>query len=146
MSFSVLTIKRKMLTRRSTTNLSLLTERNALATISGTCSEAKSQASTEAADMIKAMMPIMMLLMNLTTIAIVWFGAKRIDIGEMQVGSLMAFLQYAMQILFSLLMVSFLFVMMPRASASAGSAAPPARCKYCSTRPPRPARTRATPR
>ncbi|HUI72966.1 MAG TPA: ABC transporter ATP-binding protein [Spirochaetia bacterium] len=64
--------------------------------------------------------PLMMLVMNFTTIAILWFGAKRIDIGEMQVGSLMAFLQYAMQILFSVLMVSFLFIMLPRASASAG--------------------------
>jgi len=66
------------------------------------------------------MMPLMMLIMNLTTIAIIWFGAKRIALGEMQVGSLMAFIQYAMQILFSLLMVSFLFIMLPRASASAG--------------------------
>jgi len=66
------------------------------------------------------MMPLMMLLMNLTTVAILWFGARRIDLGEMQVGSLMAFIQYAMQILFSLLMVSILFVMLPRASASAG--------------------------
>ncbi len=66
------------------------------------------------------MMPVMMLIMNLTTIAIIWFGAKRIDIGEMKVGALMAFIQYAMQILFSLLMVSMLFVMLPRASASAG--------------------------
>jgi len=66
------------------------------------------------------LIPLMMLVMNLTTIAIVWFGARRIDLGEMQVGSLMAFIQYAMQILFSLLMVSFLFVMLPRASASAG--------------------------
>jgi ATP-binding cassette, subfamily B, multidrug efflux pump len=66
------------------------------------------------------MMPLMMLLMNLTTIAIIWFGARRIDLGEMHVGSLMAFLQYAMQILFSLLMVSFLFIMLPRASASSG--------------------------
>jgi ATP-binding cassette subfamily B multidrug efflux pump len=65
------------------------------------------------------MMPVMMLLMNFTTIAIVWFGAQRIDLGEMQVGSLMAFIQYAIQILFSLLMVSFLFIMLPRASASA---------------------------
>jgi ATP-binding cassette subfamily B multidrug efflux pump len=67
-----------------------------------------------------AMMPLMMLIMNLTTAAVVWFGAKRIDLGEMQVGSLMAFIQYAMLILFSLLMLSFLFVMLPRASASAG--------------------------
>jgi ATP-binding cassette subfamily B protein len=64
--------------------------------------------------------PLMMLVMNFTSIAILWFGAKRIDIGEMQVGSLMAFLQYAMQIMFSVLMVSFLFIMVPRASASAG--------------------------
>jgi ATP-binding cassette, subfamily B, multidrug efflux pump len=64
------------------------------------------------------MMPLMMLLMNLTSISIIWFGAKRIDLGEMQVGALMAFIQYAMQILFSLLMVSFLFIMLPRASAS----------------------------
>ena len=66
------------------------------------------------------MFPLMMLLMNLTTIAIIWFGAKRIDLGEMQIGSLMAFIQYAAQILFSLLMVSMLFIMLPRASASAG--------------------------
>jgi ATP-binding cassette subfamily B multidrug efflux pump len=64
------------------------------------------------------LMPLMMLLMNLTTIAVIWFGARRIASGEMHVGSLMAFIQYAMQILFSLLMVSFLFVLLPRASAS----------------------------
>ena len=66
------------------------------------------------------MFPLMMLIMNFTTVAIIWFGAKRINLGEMQVGSLMAFIQYAMQILFSLLMVSFLFIMLPRAAASAG--------------------------
>jgi ATP-binding cassette subfamily B multidrug efflux pump len=60
------------------------------------------------------MMPLMMFLMNVTTVAIVWFGAQRIDLGEMQVGSLMAFIQYAMQILFSLLMLSMLFIMFPR--------------------------------
>ena len=64
------------------------------------------------------MMPLMMLIMNITMVAIIWFGAQRIDAGEMQVGGLMAFLQYGMQILFSLLMVSFLFIMLPRASAS----------------------------
>jgi len=65
------------------------------------------------------MMPIMMLVMNFSTIAIVWFGGLRIDAGQMQVGDLMAFIQYAMQIMFSLIMVSFMFVMVPRASASA---------------------------
>ncbi|MFI5369811.1 MAG: ABC transporter permease, partial [Spirochaetia bacterium] len=47
------------------------------------------------------MMPSMMLIMNLTAAALIWFGARRIAIGEMQIGSLMAFIQYAMQILFS---------------------------------------------
>ncbi|GIO57240.1 ABC transporter ATP-binding protein [Paenibacillus cineris] len=66
-----------------------------------------------------AMMPIMMIVMNLSTIAIVWFGGLRIRDGHMQVGDLMAFIQYAMQIMFSLIMVSMVFVMVPRASASA---------------------------
>ena len=69
--------------------------------------------------MIAVMMPLMMLVMNFTTIAVVWFGGIRIDTGHMQVGALMAFLQYAMMIMFSLLMASMLFVMVPRAWASA---------------------------
>lgn len=64
------------------------------------------------------LMPIMLLLVNLTSVAILWFGGLRIDSGEMQVGSLIAFLQYAGQILFSVLMLSFLLVMVPRAQAS----------------------------
>lgn len=66
-----------------------------------------------------SLMPLMMLAMNFSTIAIIWFGSIRIDNGHMQVGSLMAFIQYAMQIMFSLIMVSIIFVMIPRASASA---------------------------
>jgi len=66
-----------------------------------------------------SLMPIMMLTLNFTTIAIIWFGGIRIDNGSMQVGSLMAFIQYAMQIMFSLIMVSLMFVMIPRAAASA---------------------------
>lgn len=65
------------------------------------------------------MMPMMMLIMNFSTIAIVWFGGWRIDSGDMLVGDLMAFIQYAMQIMFSLLMLSMMFVMVPRASVSA---------------------------
>ena len=64
-------------------------------------------------------MPLMMLMMNLTTVAIIWFGGVRIDTGAMQVGDLMAFIQYVMQIMFALLMVSMMFVMIPRGSASA---------------------------
>lgn len=64
--------------------------------------------------------PLNGLLINFTTIAIIWFGAKRIDLGVMQVGGdMMAFLQYAMQILWAIMMLSILFVMLPRASASA---------------------------
>jgi ATP-binding cassette subfamily B protein len=66
-----------------------------------------------------SMWPLMMLIMNVTTIVILWFGAHLIDSGDMQVGSLIAFLQYAMQIMFSLLMVSMMMVMIPRAAVSA---------------------------
>lgn len=68
---------------------------------------------------IASIMPLMMLIMNLSIIAVVWFGSIRIDSGNMQVGDLMAFIQYIMQILFSLIMLSMIFVMIPRASASA---------------------------
>jgi ATP-binding cassette subfamily B multidrug efflux pump len=64
-------------------------------------------------------MPLMMIAMNFMAIAIIWFGGIRIDQGTMQVGALMAFVQYVMHIMFSLIMVSMIFVMIPRASASA---------------------------
>lgn len=65
------------------------------------------------------MMPVMMLVFNFTTIAVIWFGGLRIEAGHMQVGDLMAFVQYVMQIMFSVVMVSFMLVMIPRASVSA---------------------------
>lgn len=65
------------------------------------------------------LMPSMMLIMSLTQVAVVWFGGIRIDAGDMQVGDLMAFIQYAMQIMFSMVMLSMMFVLIPRASASA---------------------------
>ena len=65
------------------------------------------------------MMPAMMLVLNFTTIAIIWFGGMRVDAGKMQIGDLMAFLQYAMQIMFAFLMAAMMFVMIPRAQASA---------------------------
>src|SRR5689334_4147611 len=68
---------------------------------------------------VAALFPIMMLVLNLSTIAIVWFGSVRIDRGEMQVGALIAFMQYALQILFAMLMLSLMFVFLPRAAASA---------------------------
>ncbi len=63
-------------------------------------------------------MPGMTLLLNLASIAIIWFGGQRVAGGSLQVGDLMAFLQYMMQIMFSLMMVSMMFVMLPRAMAS----------------------------
>ncbi|HWQ78733.1 MAG TPA: ABC transporter ATP-binding protein, partial [Anaerovoracaceae bacterium] len=65
------------------------------------------------------MQPMMMLIMSLTSIAIVWFGGVRIAQGRMQIGDMMAFIQYAMQIMFSFIMVAIMFVMIPRAQASA---------------------------
>ncbi len=67
---------------------------------------------------VAALMPLMMLVLNVSSVAILWFGAIRINNGDMQVGALFAFLQYAMQILFALLMLSMMFIMLPRAAAS----------------------------
>lgn len=63
--------------------------------------------------------PIMMLIMNGTTLLVVWVGAHKIADSVMQVGDMMAFMQYAMQILFAFLMMSFMFIIVPRASVSA---------------------------
>lgn len=63
--------------------------------------------------------PSTMLVMNFSTLAILWFGSVRVDHLEMQVGNLMAFIQYVMQIMFAVMMVSMMFFMIPRASASA---------------------------
>ena len=65
------------------------------------------------------LMPVMSLILNYTIIAIIWFGSIRIDHGYMQVGDLMAFIQYVGLILFSMMMLSMIFVIIPRASVSA---------------------------
>ncbi|ABS60016.1 MULTISPECIES: ABC transporter ATP-binding protein [Fervidobacterium] len=62
--------------------------------------------------------PYMMIVMNFTTIAIIWFGAKQIDAGTLQVGQMMAVMQYVMQIMFSFIMISVIFIFLPRASVS----------------------------
>ena len=69
--------------------------------------------------MMAFLMPVMMLVMNLTVVGIIWFGGLRIDNGAMQIGDLMAFIQYVMQIMFALVMASMMFVMIPRAAVSA---------------------------
>ena len=65
------------------------------------------------------MMPAIMLVMNMTSLAILWFGGIRISIGEMDLGALSAFTQYAMQIMMSMLMLAMMFIMVPRAQAAA---------------------------
>jgi ATP-binding cassette, subfamily B, multidrug efflux pump len=69
--------------------------------------------------LIAFLMPALIVMLNLTSVAIIWFGSHRIDAGTMQVGAMIASLQYAMQILFAVFMVTAMFVMLPRASASA---------------------------
>ena len=64
-------------------------------------------------------MPAIMLIMNLTTVGIVWFGAQQIGGGTLQIGQLMAFIQYVTQIMFSVMMVSMLLFLLPRGEASA---------------------------
>ena len=64
--------------------------------------------------------PVMTAILNLSTVAVMWFGAMRVDSGEMPIGNLTAFLQYLMQILFTVLMAVFMFIFVPRAAVSAG--------------------------
>ncbi|MGL4656651.1 MAG: ABC transporter ATP-binding protein [Sarcina sp.] len=66
-----------------------------------------------------ALQPILMLILNLTTVALVWVGTLKINTGSVQIGDLMAVIQYAMQIMFSLIMMAMMFVMIPRGAASA---------------------------
>lgn len=65
------------------------------------------------------MMPAMMLIMNVVTLSIIWFGAKKVGAGDSNIGNLMAFMQYAMQIMISLVMLTVMFIMIPRAQAAA---------------------------
>lgn len=65
------------------------------------------------------MMPSIMIIMNFTSLAILWFGGLRISRGEMDLGALAAFIQYAMQIMMSMLMLAMMFIMVPRAQAAA---------------------------
>ncbi|MGG3529043.1 ABC transporter ATP-binding protein [Bacillus pseudomycoides] len=65
------------------------------------------------------MMPMMMLIMNAVTVLIIWVGSHQVDMGHMQVGDMMAFMQYTMQIIMAFLMISMVSIMVPRASVSA---------------------------
>lgn len=65
------------------------------------------------------MMPLMMLLMNAISVAIVWFGAKGVDLGQLQVGDMMAFITYTMMIVMAFLMITMMSIMLPRAGVAA---------------------------
>ncbi|NCB32387.1 MAG: ABC transporter ATP-binding protein [Erysipelotrichia bacterium] len=66
-----------------------------------------------------SIMPVMQFLMSGISILIIWFGAKQIDLGAMQIGEMMAFLQYSMQVLISFMVIAMIFIMIPRSSVSA---------------------------
>ncbi|WP_322754361.1 ABC transporter ATP-binding protein [Frankia sp. Cas3] len=65
------------------------------------------------------MFPLVLTVVNVASVAVLWFGAHRIDAGQMQIGALTAFLSYLMQILMSLMMATFMFIMIPRAEVCA---------------------------
>jgi ATP-binding cassette, subfamily B, multidrug efflux pump len=64
--------------------------------------------------------PVMTAILNVSTVAVMWFGAMRVSSGDMPIGNLTAFLQYLLQIMFAVLMAVFMFVFIPRAAVSAG--------------------------
>ncbi|WP_030682341.1 ABC transporter ATP-binding protein [Streptomyces cellulosae] len=70
-------------------------------------------------NLLALMFPMVMTVVNLSSIAVVWFGAHRIDGGQMQIGDLTAFLSYLMQIVMSVMMATFMFMMVPRAEVCA---------------------------
>lgn len=68
--------------------------------------------------LIALMFPIVMLVLNVSSVAVIWFGGLRVDSGEMQVGALVAYLGYLLQILMAVMMATFMGIMLPRAAVS----------------------------
>lgn len=85
----------------------------------GKASEELKDVSVKVNRLMALMMPVMMLVMNLTIVGVIWFGGIRIDNGGMQIGDLMAYIQYVTMIMIALVMASVMFIMIPRASVSA---------------------------
>ncbi|MFF8814069.1 ABC transporter ATP-binding protein [Streptomyces pactum] len=75
--------------------------------------------SMRAGHLLALLFPVVMLVVNVAGVAVVWFGGHRIDDGEMEIGALTAFLSYLMQILMSIMMATFMFMMVPRAEVCA---------------------------
>ncbi|RKO23776.1 ABC transporter ATP-binding protein [Pseudarthrobacter phenanthrenivorans] len=87
--------------------------------------------------------PVVMLVLNVSSVAVIWFGSFRIQDGSMQVGTLIAFLSYLLQILMSVMMATFMAVMIPRASVSADRIGEVLRTESSVRPPARPVRTTA---
>ncbi len=77
------------------------------------------ESAYKAGRLMAAMFPIVTLILNVSSVAVLWFGASRVESGQMEVGALVAFLTYLIQILMAVMMATFMFVMVPRASVSA---------------------------
>ncbi|GAA3893789.1 ABC transporter ATP-binding protein [Leifsonia kafniensis] len=77
------------------------------------------EVALKAGRLMALMFPVVMLVLNVSSVAVIWFGAFRIEDGSMQVGTLIAFLSYLMQILMAVMMATFMFVMIPRAAVCA---------------------------
>lgn len=85
----------------------------------GTANEHLTSTSLRAGRLMSRMFPTVMLVLNLSMVGAVWFGANRISTGDMQIGELVAFLTYLVQILMSVMMATFVVMMIPRASVCA---------------------------
>ncbi|TFC80876.1 ABC transporter ATP-binding protein [Cryobacterium sp. TmT2-59] len=85
----------------------------------GRANEDVTDTALRAGRLMALMFPVVMLVLNVSSVAVIWFGAFRIQDGSMQVGTLIAFLSYLMQILMAVMMATFMAVMIPRATVSA---------------------------
>ncbi len=75
--------------------------------------------ATSVGRLMASLFPIVMVILNISSVAVLWFGARRVESGEMQIGSLTAFLSYLIQILFAVMMATFLLMIGPRAAVCA---------------------------
>lgn len=82
-------------------------------------SEGVAEVGVRAGNYMALMFPAIMLIMNVSSVAVIWFGAFQVQDGDAQIGTLFAFLQYLMQILMGVMMAAFMFVMIPRAAVCA---------------------------
>ncbi|GAA1855756.1 ABC transporter ATP-binding protein [Pseudonocardia ailaonensis] len=85
----------------------------------GTANREVTEVATAAGRLQALIFPIVMLILNASTVAVMWFGAARIDAGEMQIGALTAFIAYLLQILMAVMMATFMAIMIPRAAVCA---------------------------